>query len=221
MFLVPLLALLWLSPSGAPAEWTVIPEKSILAVITHKAGIAKGLAHNHFIFAGNYTLSLSMDAGPDTLKLTAELPVDELIVDETETSKRYYGRIEELGILSEPFEPLKDKDRNKIRKAMLGKKQLHGAEHKQIAARLVGVRSEKTTIGKQSFTHVLTMTFTIRGKTAEVEVPAVIETTDGVLKLEATAPMKFSDFGIKPYSAMLGAVANEDRLDLYVYLEAR
>ena len=43
---------------------------------------------------------------------------------------------------------------------------------------------------------------------------------DGLLTIEAVAVAKFSDFGIRPYSALLGAVKNLDEFHLFLSLRA-
>ncbi len=52
-------------------------------------------------------------------------------------------------------------------------------------------------------------------------VPARYELADGILTIEAIGAFNFTDFGIKPYSAFLGAVKNEDEFHVYVNLSAR
>ena len=64
------------------------------------------------------------------------------------------------------------------------------------------------------------MVFEVRGKRAER--PARVRYTyrEGKLEVEALGEFFFTDFGIKPYSAMLGAVRNRDRFHVYLLLTA-
>lgn len=200
-------------------EPTETDDPNMLAVVTHKKGLAKGLAHNHFIHAGKYTLKTDRSASLENLSLEITLPVDNLVVDDPQIAASWFPKVEALGIHTEPFSVLKEKDRNKIRKSMLAKNQLHGKDHPQITAVLRGVRVSENKVGSEAFSHVLTMEITIRGTTVTKDVFANLNEKDGRLVIDAYARLSFSAFGIKPYSAMLGALANADRLDLIVHLE--
>jgi len=208
-----------------------IGEDSVMAVITHKAGIAKGLAHNHFIFPASYKASLTAtplaaeEGGaealpPVDLGLEITLQTADLVVDDPEASAHWYPRLEALGLLDEAFADLKDKDRQKIRKAMLGKSQLNEATFKQIEARLLAVEVSPSEVNGIAFAYRLKAAFTIVGKTVETTLAANMSWSEGQLTLEAVGTLKFSDFGISPYSALLGAISNQDNCDIYLSLKA-
>ena len=61
-----------------------------------------------------------------------------------------------------------------------------------------------------------TLAFTVHGKTVKRECPANIVVEENGLKVDAVGAFKFSEFGIKPYSAMAGAVKNADEFHLFV-----
>ncbi len=204
-----------------PQELTV-DDGSILAVITHKGGVAKGLAHNHFIYAGKYDLELqASESEPEKMVFELSLPVEKLVVDEYKTAKKYYPRLEATQILDEAFSEQSDKNRAKVKKAMLGKKQLNAKKHATIKASLTGIKAKSTTLGGESFSHELAVTITILGVPVKTELAANLSWQDGAFHLEAIGDVKFSDFGMDPYSAMLGAVSNQDRFHIYVNLVAR
>ena len=203
--------------------WTgelILDEGSVMAVVTHKGGLAKGLAHNHFIAPAKVDSQLTLTDGPESLTFTISLDVNDLEVDPPELSAKWYPRIEALGLLDEAFGEVSEKDRGKIRKTMLGKSQLRADRFPTITARGEVTATRETTVGEVTFTHVLTVSLTIRDVTRDIEIPANISVENGRLSLEATVRMRFSDFGIKPYSAMLGAVSNKDEIDFYVNLMA-
>lgn len=194
-----------------------LPTNSTFAVITHKAGIAKGLAHNHFVTASSWQGSWEdPNAAPEAIRLSLTFPVKDLVVDDFQQASQWFPKIKELGILAEPYEELKDKDRKKIRKSMLGKSQLHAASFPDIKAAITAVTPKAQQMGTVSFSHELTVAITIKGKKVDASIPARIERTEQGLKLFAVCELQFTQFGIKPYSAMFGAVANQDRFHLLV-----
>lgn len=218
-----LLILLWigLAPVVMAADMAVVPEDSLFAVITHKGGFAAGKAHNHLIAAEEFRASLTFDAGaPEQTTFTLTVPVDRLTVDRPDLRERWYPRLKALGLLEEPFGALKDKTRSKIRDAMLGPKQLDVGNHPTITVRLEQVTAEATTLGNTVFPHAVTIAFTLHGQV--VTVPAAVRyTLEGdALTIEGVGTARFTNFGIKPFSAFMGAVKNLDEFHLYLNLRA-
>jgi hypothetical protein len=218
-----LLAAVLTAQNAGPME--VDPEASVLAVVTHKGGFASGLGHDHLIAAGSYSAELQLDP-EDPLDLTAarftlEAPVAGLRVDEDPLRERTFPRLKALGILEEPFESLSDKDRRKIGDSMRGKSQLDGKGHPAIALRVLSVEREAIEIEGESFPWSAQVAFTVRGKTVEKGVALRVERVAERIHLEAVGEFLFTEFGIEPYSAALGAVKNQDRFHLYARIVAR
>lgn len=202
-------------------DFQLDPAPSLFAVVTQKAGFAAGLAHNHFIAADPVTLTLSCGANPlDSLKLEFSTKVDDLKVDDATRTQTWTPRVQALAFLEGAFGEVPEKDRTKIRKSMLGKKQLNSDQYPEITANLVGVKEKAATHGSITFSHELDMEITITGKTQRKAVAANIALDGDRLKIEAFGALTFSEFDIKPYSAAFGAVANADTFYLLVHLEA-
>jgi len=218
-----LLILPWigLAPVVMVADMAVVPEDSLFAVVTHKGGFAAGKAHNHLIVAEEFKASLTFDVGPpEQVTFTLTIPADRLAVDRPDLQERWYPRLEALGLLEEPFGALKDKNRSKIRDAMLGPKQLDAGNHPTITVRLEQVTAKATTLGNTVFPHAVTIAFTLHGQV--VTVPAAVRYTleDDALTIEGVGTARFTDFGIKPFSAFMEAVKNLDEFHLYLNLRA-
>jgi hypothetical protein len=218
------LVALWLLPLSIPCVHAAQPvgfdsDASILAVITHKGGFASGLAHNHLIAADGYTARLDLDPGnPADLRaarFTLEAPVAGLRVDEDPLRAETFPRLRALGILDAPFEELSEKDRRKIGDAMRGKSQLDATAHPTITVQVLSVEQRATEIGGESFPWSARLAFTVHGVTVERAVPVRVVVAAGRVTLEAVGEFRFTDFGIKPYSAALGAVKNQDGFHLY------
>ncbi|MEO7794654.1 MAG: YceI family protein, partial [Thermoanaerobaculia bacterium] len=67
----------------------------------------------------------------------------------------------------------------------------------------------------------LSLRLTIRGKSVERSLPVTWSEKEGGLTAEVLGEFHFRDFGIEPYSTMLGAIRNDDRFHLFVRVVAR
>jgi hypothetical protein len=213
---------LLLAGRGAYAEeYRILAEQSVFAVVTHKGGFASGMAHNHFIAASNYAVRLDFDeTDPLATKLEVRFAAEDLVVDSPEQRQRWYPRLEALGILDKSFGELSDKDRENIRKTMLSEKQLDATAFPEISARIVSVAMEGAELGGVELSHRVTLALSTHGQSVEKPLMARYELVDRTLRIEAVGVFRFRDFGIKPYSAMLGAVKNKDEFHIYVSLVA-
>ena len=215
------IALMLTMPDLAAEEIEISADDSIFAVITHKAGLASGVAHNHLVTAADYQATLGFDDGaPLSTRFELRQASKKLVADPWEMAQAWYPRFEELGILDEAFTEVSAKDREKIRKSMLAKGQLDAAGSPEIVARITEVREQAATHGGVDFPYAATLELTIRGKTVAKPVAARYELVDGTLTIESLGAFKFTDFDIKPYSAFLGAVKNQDGFHVYVSMKA-
>lgn len=211
-----------LGPLAAPAaELAIDREASLFAIVTHKGGFAAGLGHDHLVVAEGYRARLEFDpADPLGTSFEFEAEVEKLVVDRGDLQQRWYPRLAELAVLDEPFGEVSDKDRRKIREAMLSGKQLDAAHQTRVFARLVGIEEGAAQIGEAAFTHRARLEIEVHGVEIERPVAARYRLADGRLAIDALAELRFTDFGIEPYSAALGAVKNLDDFHLFVHLEA-
>jgi len=205
--------------SSHAESWKVQPQASLFAVVTHKGGFAGGLAHNHLVAADGYEATLELDAAtPEAARFELGVPVESLIVDRPELQREAFPRLQALGILDEEFTALDDGKRDKIRRTMLSPKQLAAERYPRISAAVVDVRAEAT---DAEFPYRATLALTVRETRVEREVRARYEQTASGLTVEAWGTFRFTDFGIEPYSMLLGAVKNQDEFHVYVRLIAR
>jgi polyisoprenoid-binding protein YceI len=188
----------------AAAEYTVDSERSELVVRLFKAGMASGLAHDHVIRATSFSGAVHWDPAQQAAA-SVEVSADagSLVVDEPDARARH-------GLEGE----LDEDDRGKVQRTMESAKQLDVQAHPEMAFRSRSVRAT----GDNEVE--ITGDLTLHGTTRSVRFTTA-PTVDGDV-LAATAELDFlqSDFGIKPYSAMLGAVKNQDGAKLVVRLVA-
>ena len=221
----PLILALWAAAApafgGGATEYAVDLPESVFAVVVHKAGVAARFAHNHLVYPRDYAATLSIDgADATTAKFELRFPVSRLEVDAPEAHAKWYPGIEKAGILDKPFGALDEGDRETIAEHMRAKDQLDAAQYTEISAKIAKVRTEASTRGKQSYTHMATVALTVRGKTVERDCPVSIAIAGENAAVDATGAFTFSEFGIKPYSALMGAVKNSDEFHVFVHVVA-
>ena len=198
----------------------VFADESLFAVITHRGGLAGGLAHNHFVTADDYLASFAFDAAdPTGSTLRFSTYVEDLTVDDPELQAAWIERIRTLDIVDE-FGDLSEGDRSKVRGEMLDEDQLDPDNFPLIAAVLQGVAEESTQVGEVEFTHLATVEVTIHGTTVVREVPVRYEAEGDGLRIEAVGSFTFEEFGIEPYSAFLGTVKVQNEFEIYLNLRA-
>jgi len=211
------LATLALDAPATAAQYTIDATHSVFAVLTHKAGIGSGLAHDHLVVAAKPTVKLDFDpASPETTKLNFAVAVEALEIDAPGARAAWKGRFKELGIHSGELPPVSDSDRGKVRAAMLGESQLNGAKFPEIQAEVLALERATPGAGWN-----LKLRLTIHGKTLERQLPATWSEQAGTLTAEILGEFDFKDFGIEPYSTLFGAIRNDDRFHLFVSVVAR
>jgi hypothetical protein len=130
--------------------------------------------------------------------------------------RTWHPRFVELGILDRPLDELSDDTREKIRRTMLSERQLDAEAFPTISARIAAITQERTTMGPVDFPYLVALELTVRGTAVTRPLAARYENRDGTIRIEGVGTYRFSDFGIRPYSAMLGAVRNRDEFHVYV-----
>ncbi len=221
-FLLAVLAAVAAAEPVQAGEYTLDPARSVFAVLTHKAGIAAGLAHDHLIVAVSPTVTLDFDPmHPEATMFTFVVAVDALEVDAPAVRAAWKGRLHELGLQQGDLPPVPESDRKKVRAAMLGESQLDGAKFPDIRAEMLGLERGAAASAGADAAWNLALRLTIRGRTLERRLPVSWSEKDGTLVAETYTGLRFADFGIEPYSTMLGAIRNDDRFDLYVNVVAR
>ncbi|HLF56922.1 MAG TPA: hypothetical protein VI942_08760 [Thermoanaerobaculia bacterium] len=219
---VPLVLALVAAPAAA-AGWSVDEGSSVFAVLTRPAGAGAKLAHPHLVVARGVKTTLEFDGkSAESARFTLSAPVLSLDVDPTAERKSLAARLETLGAHEGALPPIGDGDRKKIRKSMLEEGQLAAERFPAVRAELValerrgGGEGARVALGWNARVRI-----EVRGKTVEKTFPARWELEGGELRAEVLGEAKFTEFGIEPYSAFLGAIRNADLFHFYVRLVAR
>ena len=182
------------------ADYVVDTGRSELVVRLFKGGIGAAVAHNHAIRATEYKGKASFDPeNPTAARIRVEVRADSLVADEPDVRTRY-------GLTKR----ISKGDRRKIQATMLSAEQMDVNRYPTIEFR--STRIEEQSEGR----YIVTGDLSIHGVTQPVTFPATVEKEDDGVRGRATIRFKQSDFGIKPYHAMFGAVRNRDKAVLYI-----
>ncbi len=205
--------------------YRVLGSESILAVVTHGAGIAGRLAHEHLVVASGHAIRLGLSvARPDEAEFHASVPADSLVVDDPRLRSANSRRLLELGIVEAALEPLSEEDRAKIRGEMLATGQLDSSNHPHIEVHLAQARllpdTARILLVGDEFPWHLEVDIQAGGGSARVSLMARMIESGDTLEVEAVGQGRFSDLGIDAYSAFLGMVKVDDGFHLYLHLRA-
>ena len=164
------------------------PTNVSLKLCTTKAGLGARLAHNLTLEAKVWSGSIMLDdANPAALSVEVAVAAASLVVVES----------------SGGVKPLSDGDRREIA-SNINDKALLTAKYPEITFR-------STSISGQSGAFTVAGDLTIKGMTRPISL-AVTVGDDGQATVRATVVQ--TQFGIKPYSAMLGALKINDAVEV-------
>ncbi|MBY0278007.1 YceI family protein [Candidatus Binatia bacterium] len=193
------------APMGSAAQvvpYDVDAARSEIAVKVFKAGAASAFAHDHVLRATRWQATLDASAEPLALRAEVRVDVAALEVDEPATRARH-------GLDG----ALSDGDRQQVRDNMLGPGQLDAAAHPEI-------RFAATRIDRDAERFRLAGELSVHGVTRRVEVPLAIVADGDAYTARGRLRVRQSDFGIRPYSAFLGAVRTQDEVEIVFSLVA-
>ena len=180
---------------GRPV-FSVSPERSLVTIEVRRAGALARFGHDHVVAShdvGGYV-------APDEGRADLYVPLERLAVDEPALRK-------EAGLDTEPSEA----DIAGTRDNMLGKV-LETEQFPFARIRVTGAGSGAGNIGVE---------ITLHGATRRLEVPVRVEAGAGEIAVSGQLALNQTDFGIKPFSILGGAVQVRDRIELRFRVTAR
>jgi polyisoprenoid-binding protein YceI len=186
------------APPHAGRPFDVASRESLLTILAFRGGTLAKVGHNHVI--ASHDVSGAFYVPDDVSHSTFELhvPVAQLTIDEPE-----------LRAKEGPDFPtdVPDSAKEGTRRNMLGEALLSGMEFPEIT--LVSQHIEATATDSQVRADVQV---SVRGQTRTVSVPVVYSLVNGELTASGDLPIKQTDLGLTPFSALLGALAVQDEL---------
>lgn len=172
-----------------PGKYELGPEHATLQLHTFREGMARKVGHDLIMEAGSWYAVAEVD-GDDITRSTLTASVDVQSITAVEGS----GGVK----------PLSDGDRADIKKNMI--KSLNAGKHPEITFRSTSVESQ----GADRLT--VHGDLTISGTTRPVSLDVTLD--NGTAK--ATTTIVQTEFGIKPYTGLMGALKVRDAVDFHV-----
>ena len=190
-------------PSAAP-RYAVDPQASEIRLLVYRDGPLARFGHNHVI-VGRVQGEIRAGETAAGSGFRLEIPAESLAVDSPA------ARAEE----GEEFAAqVSDAARRGTRENMLGADMLDAAVHPLIHIASVAL------IGPP-WAPTVTARVTLRGTTRDLSFPAaVVRQGDGLVVI-ASFPIRQSDFGVQPFSALNGGLRVRDALDVRLRVVAR
>lgn len=196
----------WAQDDGR-AESTIYrvdAEGSDIRLLVHRAGALSRLGHSHVISVGRIAGTVYVHPDLEQSSFELEIPVRGLVVDDPRLRREEGDEFS-----TEPSE----RDIAGTRANMLGERVLNAEQYPLI--RLTG--TGPTGDGPE---FVLDVSIELLGRVVELSIPTTLR-LDGE-SLEATGAIRLShgDLGMRPFSAMAGALRVADEMDLKYRIRA-
>jgi polyisoprenoid-binding protein YceI len=195
------------APGHEGRPYDVDSRESLLTILAFRGGALAKAGHNHVIASHDMTGTFYVP--DDVLHSTFELhvPVAQLAIDEPELRSKEGSEF--------PTE-VPDSAKEGTRRNMLSEALLNGAQYPEIT--LVSQHLEGATNAAALHADVQV---TVRGQSHSVSVPVTYTLVNDELVASGELPIKQSDLGLTPFSAMLGALQVQDELRVRFRVVAR
>jgi len=204
-------------PPGAPppAEtprhegrpYDVVPGESLLTIVAFRGGALAKAGHNHVIASRDVRGTFYVP--DDVLRSTFELhiPVAQLTIDEPDLRAK-----EGPDFPAEVPESAQEGTRHN----MLSEALLNGSQYPEIT-----LTSQHIERGQMGTSVQANVEVTVRGQTRTISVPVAYSLNGSELVASGDVPIKQTDLGLTPFSAMLGALQVQDELRIKFRIVAR
>lgn len=210
-----------LTLSAADAdEYTIDTANSLIGIVTHKGGLASPFLTDHLTSPTDYTAKLSADDDLASLRFDLAIKVDSLVVDDPATEERWNLSLVNAGVIDRPLGKTSEKRRKKIGKIILSESELDADNFPAITATAAGLRRDPSMGKAPSDAYLTQLDITIRGRTVSREFPLRLSRDGDTIDIELVLDLDFTDFGMTPYTAFLGAVRYQNRFHVCVFLHA-
>jgi len=182
---------------------------SLLTILAFRGGALAKAGHNHVI--ASHDLTGTFYVPDDVMRSTFELhmPVAQLVIDEPELRAKEGAEF--------PTD-VPESAKEGTRRNMLSEALLNGVEFPDISLTCVSIESAGAAGGGAVQAGVQV---TVRGQQHTVMVPVSYTLANGELIASGDLPLKQTDLGLTPFSAMLGALQVQDELRVRFRIVAR
>ena len=199
---------------GVPYD--IVADESLLTILVYRGGTLASAGHNHLIASHALTGTIYVPADVMRTSFEAHIPVASFTVDEAALRAQEH---------SADFPPeVPDSAREGTRRNMLGEALLDGERNPQIVLRSVRLESAgqpAADTGGEARAVLARVQTTVRGQVRTISVPVRYRLAAGTVIVSGEAPLRQSDVGLTPFSALLGALQVQDEMRVRFRLVAR
>jgi len=192
--------------NGTSLQTYQIQTGSDIHVLVYRAGALGKLGHNHVVSVAGPKGTIRYAPGARGSSVELTVPVRALIVDNPALR-----RAEGKDFSSQPSKS----DISGTRANMLSKKLLNAARFPTIAIK--GTLAP----GATSAGATLNVSVKILGRTRNVSLPVRLKLSGNVLEASGSRRLTHGQLGLKPFSALFGALKVADRMDLKYRIRAK
>ena len=188
-----------------PGIFEVVKSDSEIRVLVYRGGLFGGFGHNHVISTSDIAGRIKIAEDPAASSVELTIPVESFEIDVASI------RLEE----GESFKKeVSDKDKRGTRKNMLGEKLLDGAKFSNITIRSQSWTGEIPDILAAS-------EITVRDQINSLELPTSVSVSDEQIFLTGRFAVTHKQLGLKPFTAVLGALRVRDEMEIKFRITAR
>jgi hypothetical protein len=189
------------------------PDASLLIVRVYRGGALASAGHNHLIASHDLSGTIYVPADPLRSSFEVHVPVATLTVDESALRAQQN---------SSDFPPdVPESAREGTRRNMLGPALLDAELSPEIVLRAYSLERATAAPGAASDTVVAHVQSTVRAAVRSFSVPVRYHLESGTVDLSGELPLRQSDLGLTPFSAMLGALQVQDEMRVSFHIVAR
>ncbi len=185
--------------------YKVDADGSDIRILVHRAGAFSRLGHSHVISVGQLTGMIYVHAENERSRFELEIPVHELIVDDP-ILRRDEG--------DEFSSKLSKQDIARTRSNMLGKRVLNARQYPTVKLTGTGTGGDGSQV-------MLGLSIEIFGRVVELRVPLVLQLDEDVLEATGDFQLSHSALGMRPFSAILGALRVADEINFKYRIRAQ
>ena len=186
--------------------YSIVGGQSDIHVLVYKAGALGALGHNHVVSVGGLSGKIYLGQPRANSRFEFNVAVNKLVIDAPRLRKR-----EGKGFTSKPTAS----DIKGTRKNMLSKKLLNGAKYPSIKVKGTGGPRAGKTRG------TLNVSVTILGRTKRLSLPISLSVKGNTLVASGSKRISHGQLGLKPFSALFGALKVGNQMDLKYRVTAR
>jgi len=204
--------------SAAPAlhigtPYQIVPQASLLTILVYRGGALASAGHNHVIASHDLSGTIYVPASLLESSFEVRVPVDTLTVDEPALRAQQPA--------AEFPADVSESAREGTRHNMLGEALLDAQRNPEIVLR--ALRLERAVESAADSATVLAhVQSTVRGQLRSFTVPVRYRLAgDGSLEAAGEFPLRQSELGLTPFSAMLGALQVQDEMRVSFHIVAR